>query len=90
MSNLMELIYKTETAIIPDEEDGGTLEETIYIYRSKDEDLAEDFELLSHAEQLELFGFKEEKTPANKGTIHRYTIDPGEEYIVVRETTMTF
>lgn len=90
----MELIFKTKPVSLVEEDDieGGKFEssESVSIYAFESDDEAEDFELLSHKEQLALCGLKEESTPEKSGTVHRYTIDPGDAYVVIRESVMSF
>lgn len=67
----------------------GSYSELVHVFAFKDEDEAEDFQILSHNEQLAICGFKEEKTPS-KGTVHRYIIDASDAFVVVRETIMSW
>lgn len=68
-------------------EEGELYSESVHIFGFDSEDEAEDFQVLSHSEQLSLCGFKEERTPS-KGKVHRYVIDPSDIFVVIRETTM--
>lgn len=69
------------------DEDGSKLTESIYVFCYEDEDEADDFELLSHNEQLAELGFKESKTPnTENGSVSRYYIDFSSAFIVVRES----
>lgn len=63
--------------------------ELVHVFEYENEDEAEDFQILSHNEQLSMCGFKEERTPS-KGTVHRYIIDADDVYVVIRETIMTW
>lgn len=71
------------------EDEDGQYAEAVHIFEYETEDEAEDFQILSHNEQLSMCGFKEERTPS-KGTVHRYVIDPSDIFVVIRETTMTW
>lgn len=63
----------------------GYYSECVYVFEYEDGE-EEDFQLLSHNEQLQLCGFKvEEKTPMDSGTVHRYFIDAGDVYVIIRE-----
>lgn len=62
--------------------------ELVHVFEFEDEDEAEDFQILSHNEQLATCGFKEESTPLKKGTIHRYIVDASDVFVVIRETIM--
>lgn len=70
-------------------EDGEFYAELVHVFEYENEDEAEDFQILSHNEQLSMCGFKEERTPS-KGTVHRYLIDADDVYVVIRETIMTW
>lgn len=63
--------------------------ELVHVFEYEDDEEAEEFQVLSHSEQLASCGFKEERTPS-KGTVHRYIIDASDVYVVVRETIMTW
>lgn len=69
--------------------DDGFYSETVHVFEFEDEDEAEDFQVLSHTEQIASCGFKEEKTPS-KGTVHRYIVDASDVFVVIRETIMTW
>lgn len=88
----MKKLYSTEPIIldVDTEEEGlNSYSEAVHIFKFEDDDESEDFQVLSHNEQLKMCGFKEESTPS-KGTVHRYIIDAGDYYVVVRETTMSW
>lgn len=83
----MNKIYSTPIWQANDED--GKYAESVHVFTYDDEDEADDFQILSHNEQLASCGFKEEKTPS-KGTIHRYVIDASDAYVVIRETEMSW
>lgn len=89
----MEKLYSTvpvKLATRDLEEEGlNAYSESVYLFKFDNEDEAEEFQILSHNEQLKLCGFKEEATPS-KGTIHRYIIDASDYYVVIRETVMSW
>lgn len=68
----------------------GYYAELVHVFDFESEDESEDFQILSHSEQLASCGFKEEKTPAKSGTIHRYVVDASDVFVVIRETVMTW
>ena len=73
-----------------EDESEGYYSELVHVFEFEDEDEAEDFQILSHNEQLSVCGFKaEEKTPS-KGTVHRYIIDASDVFVVIRETVMVW
>lgn len=77
--------------VLKDEEDGSTYAENVYIFQFEDEEEAEDFGLLNHNEQLSELGLKEDRTPAKgPATVHRYFIDPGDIFVVVRENIISW
>lgn len=80
----MTKLYETHTADYS--EDGVQGSEKIYVYANDDED----FELLSHNEQVSALGLPNEMPTPSKGTITRYFIDVSDFFIVVRETKMTW
>lgn len=92
----MKLLYKTDTVPVPtdeeydDQEDNFSSKEEVSIFTYENDEEAEDFELLSHKEQLALCGLKEESTPEKSGTVHRYTIDPGDVFVVIRCAIMSW
>lgn len=71
------------------EDEDGQYAESVHVFEFESEDEAEDFQILSHSEQLSMCGFKEERTPS-KGTVHRYIIDTSDVFVVIRETVMSW
>lgn len=84
MTKILEHLGK----IIHDED--ASIKEDICVYEASSEDI-EDFELLSHVEQLEFFNLKEEKTPnTTHGSVTRYYFDVSTSFIVVHQTTISW
>lgn len=84
-------INEIKSDVLKDEEDNSIYAENIYIFQFEDEEEEEDFGLLSHNEQLSELGFKEDRTPAKgPATVHRYFIDPGDVFVVVRENIISW
>lgn len=86
----MEKIFESDFVEI--EAEDSTISEKIYIYKFDDEFESEDFELLSHSEQIyELKLNKESSTPnTTSGTVNRYYIDISSSFCVVRENIITW
>lgn len=80
----MTKLYETHEANYYEDDIQGL--EKIYIFSNDDED----FEFLSHNEQVAALGLSKEMPTPNKGTITRYFIDVSDFFIVVRETKMTY
>lgn len=81
----MEKIFETKGKIISDED--SSVQENVIMYEVSPEEL-EDFELLSHAEQLAWLKLKEDKTPSTEhGSVTRYYFDVSTSFITVHETT---
>lgn len=80
----MTKLYETHSADYSEDDVQGS--EKIYVYTNDDED----FELLSHNEQVAALGLSKEMPTPSKGTITRYFIDVSDFFIVVRETKMNW
>lgn len=86
----MTLLYETPCTLLKDE-DESSIEETVSIYQFEDFE-SEDFELLSHNEQISYLHLEKEKsTPnADHGTVTRYIFDPSDAFLVVRKNIITW
>lgn len=86
----MKIIFESPCSTIEDDE--TRIEEKIFVFQYDTEEEVEDFEILSHNEQLLKLGFKaEEKTPSTKsGAVNRYFIDPSDSFVVVREVHIIY
>lgn len=74
-----------------EDEDGSVLKEKVMVFEFDDSEEDEDFELLSHNEQLQLLGLKECSTPNKEhGTVNRYYIDNSDGFLVVRENIISW
>lgn len=83
----MKKVFSTRSADFRDSTESYS--EIVHIFEFDSEDEAEDFPILSHNEQLSACGFKEERTPS-KGTVHRYIVDASDNWVVIRETIMSW
>lgn len=85
----MKKIWESPKHTFEDEE--MTTEEQIFVFEYEDEEEAEDFAMLAYREQLSELGLKEEATPDNEhGKIHRYSIDPGDSFVIVQASTFVW
>lgn len=86
----MTLMYETPTVVLKDE-DGSSVEETVLIYRFEEFE-SEDFELLSHNEQVSYLHLEKEKSTPNSdhGTVTRYSMDPSDSFLIVRKNVITW
>ena len=85
----MKLIFESSPKIFS--EDGESLEEKVLVFEFDSEEEAEDYEMLSHNEQLAEVGLKENSTPnSNKGTVNRYYIDNSSGFLVIRENIISW
>lgn len=85
----MKKIWESPKRTIKEEE--MTVEEQILVFEYEDEDEAEDFGMLAYREQLSELGLKEEATPDNEhGKVHRYSIDPGDSFVIVQASMITW
>lgn len=80
----MTKLYETHPADYTEDDVQGS--EKIYVYTNDDED----FELLSHNEQVAALGLPKEMPTPSKGAITRYFIDVSDFFIIVRETKMNW
>lgn len=74
-----------------DEDEKETQFESVTVFKFENEDEAEEFSYLTHNEQIKALGLPEEKKLTNTITeIHRYFIDVGDMFVVVRDNSTTF
>lgn len=75
------------------DEDGSSYQEKAYIFAYSSGREAEDFELLTHDEQIKACKLEKEeeiKSFSHGTTVHRYTVDAGDFYVFVREVVYIF
>lgn len=80
----MDKLFETHAANYS--EDGMQFSEKVYVFKNEDED----FELLSHNEQVSMLGLPKELPTPSKGSVTRYYIDVSDSFIVVRENKMAW
>lgn len=84
-------VYESENYPIKGE--NGEVEgyESVKIFKFKDVDEAEEFDILSNSEKLKELGLKEASTPNSEhATLRRYFIDNSDAIIIVKETTIIY